>query len=407
MLPNLPVLERINQKIQNLPNQHGEYKRKTHYGLFLLCQKAGLRVSEAINFDLSAKTQNGLYRIKKSKGKKEKLVYIPQEVISELKKHNWQPNRTNRFNFYHFLKRIKQELNLPTNNELTPHTLRRTFATYHAEAGLPLPLLQKLLGHQSIRTTALYWRNIYNEDGDDTSDILTGKNWLEKPKKSQPEPATLIKVKLNGLPELSAPNLPLFSPIQAEHLSKISQLEKQLSQIQRENNNLKSENADLRNDLRNSDEQNAILGQAITEKDQIIKQLSQDLTNERAKTTAAENNLAHEKEFSAKQEQTINDLRQQLQAEQENNHTLQETNAILTQKINQSEQNHTNLQKAYQQAIKDKQNIEQQLNQLTTEIKNLAKTLHQWQKINYYQQLAKEQNEFKAQIIHPPPWKKT
>jgi len=88
MLPTLSLLEKIQQKIQNLENRQGEYKRKIHYCLFLLGQKAGLRVSEAINFDLSAKTQKGLYRIERPKGKKKRYVYIPKKVISELKANN-------------------------------------------------------------------------------------------------------------------------------------------------------------------------------------------------------------------------------------------------------------------------------------------------------------------------------
>jgi len=156
MLPSQETLTEIPQWILNIPNQRKESKRKEHYCCYLLCQKAGLRVSEAINFDLAAKERNGLYRLNKTKGKKERLAYIPKAVINELKKHDWKPNHTNRFNFYHFLRKIKCELNLPANTELTPHTLRRAFATYHAENGLPLPLLQKLLGHSSIRTTALY-----------------------------------------------------------------------------------------------------------------------------------------------------------------------------------------------------------------------------------------------------------
>ncbi|KLL04190.1 MAG: tyrosine recombinase XerD [Mycoplasmataceae bacterium CE_OT135] len=304
----------------------------------MLGHKAGLRVSEAINFDLSAQERNGLYRIK-SKGKKERFAYIPKQVIKELKRNNWQPNHTNRFNFYHFLRKIKREANLSANTELTPHTLRRSFATYHAEAGLPLPLLQKLLGHKSIRTTALYWRNIYNDDKDDTADILVGKNWLEKPKKPQPEPATPIKVKLDGSPKLLTPDLPLFSLPTAEYLTKIQQLENQLSQIQRENNSLKTElsqakeqNADLQSDLTDLSHQNTTLyqekhqiQQELTEKDQIIKQLEQEfsaaqksLASEQKKRTNAENNLAQEK-------QNNSILRQQLQTERE-------TNAILTQK---------------------------------------------------------------------------
>src|SRR6185295_14755189 len=91
---------------------------------------------------------------------------------------------------YHFLRKIKQAVNLPASTELTPHTLRRAFATYNAEAGLPLPILSKMLGHSSVRTTALYWMNIYHPDDDDNSDtgaILCGKNWLEEHEPVKPD----------------------------------------------------------------------------------------------------------------------------------------------------------------------------------------------------------------------------
>jgi hypothetical protein len=65
MLPSLAIFEQIQQRIFNIPNQRKETKRKEHYCLFLLGQKAGLRVSEAVNFDLSAKTHKGLYQITK------------------------------------------------------------------------------------------------------------------------------------------------------------------------------------------------------------------------------------------------------------------------------------------------------------------------------------------------------
>jgi integrase len=88
MLPDLQLLEQIQQRIKHFPNKQGESKRKIHYCCYLLGLKSGLRVSEAIRFDLSAKTRKGLYRLNKTKGKKERFVYIPKQVISELKANN-------------------------------------------------------------------------------------------------------------------------------------------------------------------------------------------------------------------------------------------------------------------------------------------------------------------------------
>jgi integrase len=96
MLPSLQLLEKVSQEIRSVPNRKKESKRRVHYGLFLLGYKSGLRISEAVSFDLATKDKQGLYRIEKPKGKNERFVYIPKEVIRELKKNNWQPNQTNR-----------------------------------------------------------------------------------------------------------------------------------------------------------------------------------------------------------------------------------------------------------------------------------------------------------------------
>jgi integrase len=88
MFPSLQLLEKVSQEIMSVPNRRKESKRRVHYGLFLLGYKSGLRVNEAIRFDLSAKKKQGLYRIEKPKGKKERFVYIPKKVIRELRKNN-------------------------------------------------------------------------------------------------------------------------------------------------------------------------------------------------------------------------------------------------------------------------------------------------------------------------------
>ena len=96
MLPTQQLLEKVRRKIMSVPNRRGEHLRKVHYGCFLLGYKSGLRVNEAVSFDLSKKSKHGLYRIEKSKGKKERLVCVPKKVIRELRKNNWRPNQTNR-----------------------------------------------------------------------------------------------------------------------------------------------------------------------------------------------------------------------------------------------------------------------------------------------------------------------
>ena len=93
-------------------------------------------------------------------------------------------------------------MGISNHTELTPHTLRRAFATFNAKKGLPLPLLSKLLGHSSVRTTALYWINTYHpDDDDDTGAILCGKNWLENKEDDPVQPKTPIISEIPPRPE--------------------------------------------------------------------------------------------------------------------------------------------------------------------------------------------------------------
>ena len=162
ILPTNQLLQQVWDYIISRPSKRGEHKKEISESLYLLCWKTGLRISEAINFDLSLENREPAYKnlyLLSGKGKKERWVYVGEEIIRELKKRNWQPNQTNRFTFSKFLEQVKNEMNLPANFELSPHTLRRCFATHQAISGMPLPVLQKVLGHSKVSTTALYIRD--------------------------------------------------------------------------------------------------------------------------------------------------------------------------------------------------------------------------------------------------------
>jgi integrase len=130
---------------------HIQKKGGTNYYLFLLG-------SEAVNFSLELEQKPNFYLVK-SKFKKSRKVYVPSTVIQELKTHHGKSNSLTRFSFYKFLKKVKKELGISKEIELSPHTLRRCYTTYHALNGVPLPVLSKVLGHKSVKTTALYWGN--------------------------------------------------------------------------------------------------------------------------------------------------------------------------------------------------------------------------------------------------------
>jgi len=130
---------------------------------------AGLRISEACRLrveDIDGKRK--LIHVRLGKGQKDRYVLLPERLLELLRTywvavkpaHGWLfPGRKEEQHLspsavQKALKSAVQATKL--KKKVTPHVLRHSFATHLLETGHDIRLIQALLGHASIRTTARY-----------------------------------------------------------------------------------------------------------------------------------------------------------------------------------------------------------------------------------------------------------
>ncbi len=141
--------------------------------IFELLYSCGLRISEAVELVFSDVDMKNRFIKVKGKGNRERLVPMSEEAIRILKKYikesrpNILGNRTseylfiskkgsmlNRKSVWRLLKGYVDRASIKKN--ITPHTLRHSFATHLIEKGADLKSVQELLGHMDISTTQVY-----------------------------------------------------------------------------------------------------------------------------------------------------------------------------------------------------------------------------------------------------------
>ncbi len=127
----------------------------------------GLRLGEATTLEVGAiDGANQLLRVV-GKGNKQRIVPLPQPLLDDLRSL-WRTHRNPRWLFptrdgakpasMHVLGSTFRGAarSAGITNRVTPHVLRHSYATRLLEEGIDTRVVQILLGHANIATTAIY-----------------------------------------------------------------------------------------------------------------------------------------------------------------------------------------------------------------------------------------------------------
>jgi integrase/recombinase XerD len=138
--------------------------------LFMTCYATGLRINEACHLQVAdIDSRRMLIRVRHPKGGQERQALLSPGLLQRLRDY-WRLQRPPLWLFPG--RTMDQPLSTDGARQVlaaacrdaglskrcTPHTLRHCFATHLLEAGVDLAVLQRLLGHHSIRTTSRYTR---------------------------------------------------------------------------------------------------------------------------------------------------------------------------------------------------------------------------------------------------------
>jgi site-specific recombinase XerD len=159
-LPEILSAEKVNAlfSVQNLK----------HRAILMTSYAGGLRSSEVIHLMVSdIDSQRMVIRIDQGKGRKDRYVMLSPRLLETLREY-WKafhpktwlfPSRNldkplSRHAVGSIVKKAKKAAQITAR--VYPHLLRHCFATHLLEQGTNLCVIQKLLGHRSLRSTEIY-----------------------------------------------------------------------------------------------------------------------------------------------------------------------------------------------------------------------------------------------------------
>jgi len=160
----LPVVlsqEEVSRFLDNLPNLK-------HRALIMTAYATGMRVSEVVSLRAAdIESDRMMIRVEQGKGRKDRYVMLSPNLL-ELLRAYWKITRPTDWLFpgqrpgtHLTTKRvlqvcIKAGAAAGLTKRVTVRALRHSFATHLLDAGANIRVIQILLGHRSLRTTARY-----------------------------------------------------------------------------------------------------------------------------------------------------------------------------------------------------------------------------------------------------------
>ncbi len=139
-----------------------------HRAILMTLYSGGLRASEAVHLRLEdIDSKRMMIRVAQGKGRKDRYVMLSEKLLATLRQY-WLESRPEpwlfpgqdrsqpltRESLAKFFGRVRQKAGI--RKRVHPHTLRHSFATHLLERGVNIRVIQRLLGHRSLRSTEIY-----------------------------------------------------------------------------------------------------------------------------------------------------------------------------------------------------------------------------------------------------------
>jgi len=143
-------------------------ENQKHRAILMTLYSAGLRASEAVHLRLGdIDSQRMMIRVDQGKGRKDRCVMLATKLLQTLRRYwleyrpgSWlfpgadRSRPLSRASIERFFARARDKAGI--RKKVYPHSLRHAFATHLLERGVNIRVIQRLLGHRSLRSTEIY-----------------------------------------------------------------------------------------------------------------------------------------------------------------------------------------------------------------------------------------------------------